>query len=173
MRTLWPAVLLVALTTGALQTESSRSQTGSKLEPPRTCDRRVLGPLLVLDTSRLVRAGEFPIPVENTEGAAAELFLQDGVPRYLEASYAGEGGRITERYYFGANGDFVVEAEEVRYAISGDLGSARYSSRMPSVHYFCHGRPLTTGGPDIGSLQAMRLQALRWAKGDAARKPPT
>ena len=79
----------------------------------------------------------------TSEGAEVTVYYASHAPRLIVATFFGETGRATNRYYLRDTATFVLEREELDYArpISVER-RPRIVSRVKSVTYFCEGQPL-------------------------------
>jgi len=107
------------------------------------CSLDSLGGVAALDTAKL-RRRTASLPVgESTEGGEVTVFYQADRPRVVVVVYAGEMGMETVRYNLYSASAYLVEREQVRYAVPISIKSTPHVvSRLPSVVYVCGSRTL-------------------------------
>ena len=133
------ALIVACLMLGSTMLSSTKAQTQTE-HLTATRDLRVLGRLTVLDTAKLTRKPwNGPMP-GTSEGASLTTYADQSGPRLLVATYLGETGKLTSKFYVKDNRTFVVDREEVEYSQPITARARpRVVSRVRQLTYVCEG----------------------------------
>ncbi len=104
------------------------------------CDFKALGAAVAADTAHLRRTQLDFDWAEATAGASLTLYGERAAPKVVVLGFLGELGRTRNTYYLVDRRNFVLERDELRYAVPTDVEAhSRIISRLPTVVYFCSG----------------------------------
>lgn len=156
---LFAALVLITTATG-LREGSRPANPQRAAQEKRDCSLFHLGELLNLDSTKLRRAKATAIPEQHAEGARAQAYFDGNAPRIVVATFFGESGRSTERYFIGDSLDFVVDREEMYYRQPLDASKISYVSRVHTVYYFCGGSLVQAHSPGVASRLRGRFDRL-------------
>lgn len=169
------ALIVACLMLGSMTLSSAKAQTQTE-QPAATCDLRVLGRLTVLDTAQLTRRSwNGPMP-GTSEGVSLTTYTDQSRPRLLVATYLGETGKLTSKFYVKDNRTFVVDREEVEYSQPiTTRARPRVASRVRQLTYVCEGK-VVQDSSRASAANALRelenlLQLSRDARADSKSRP--
>lgn len=132
-----PSLVLSAITLMQWQfmlpPDLTRSHPLSRLE----CDMRRIGRALAADTIRLHRESRSGSVDGVAEGFATTIFSEARIPRVVVATYLGETGKLTLRYYLADTKNYVVDVDRITYERPISRGNSRPASRERHFLYVC------------------------------------